>query len=171
MQQKKNPLLIVLAACGGCLLLGVICLVVAGYFVKKSTSGLMSGTINMMTNMPKFLGDIKSSNYAAASTLIDPSVQDKYTADKLQSIEANVEKKLGPLQSYPRQFSKQNQTTNTDTSKPGSMPTVAFTYTYPLTYKKGAATATFEFESKDVFHPSGLITDFKIEPDTTTKSN
>jgi hypothetical protein len=171
MQQKKNPLLIVLAVCGSCMALALIVGGVLFVTVMHKSKGLVSGTMNMMRNPPKFLADIKSKNYNGASALFDPTVQDKYTAAKIQQLEESVEKKLGPLQSYPPQFSSQNQTTNTDASKPGSMPSMAYAYTYKLTYKKGTATATFQFENKDLFNPTGLITNLKIEPDAPTKQD
>lgn len=152
------------------MLLGIIAVVIGGAYLGTKGKGLMTGTMNMINNMPKFLGDLKTKNYAGASMLIDPSAQDKFTSDKIQKIEESVEKKLGPLQSYPRQFSSQNQTTNTDTAKPGQMPSIGYSYTYKLTYKKGTATATFQFQNKDMFNPTGLITDFKLEPDATPDS-
>ena len=169
----KNPLLIVLGVCGGCVVLVIIGVVVMGALAAKTFSGLGTGIVKMTQTMPQFLGDLQTHNYRAAENLVDPSAQDTLTAAKIQSMEEAVEKKLGPLQSYPAKFSSQAQN---QIAGPGGQATkVEYVYTYPLTYQKGTATATFKFlldasgaASGDLskMKLSGKVTGFKLEPES-----
>jgi hypothetical protein len=163
-QRQSNPWLIVLGVCGGCALLGIIAVVVLGAIGYNKGKDLIQGAVAMQQNMPKFLADIKSKDYNSAAALVDPSAQDKLSAANIQTMEENVEKQLGALKSYPKQFTSQNQSTSPDpTGK--QVGGAEWQYGYSLTYEKGTATATFTFKTNDVLHPSGLITDFKIQPD------
>jgi hypothetical protein len=160
MQQKKNPLLIVLGVCGGCVLLSVIIggILVATVFHKGK--GMIAGFGNMTQNMPKFMTDLQSKNYSGAAALIDPSVRAKLSADKIQHMEEAVEKKLGPLQS----FSQQPIPVNTETP-PGEVTTVVYEYQYTLRYQKGTAEARLKFKLQNGPGASGFITGFTLEPD------
>lgn len=164
MQQRKNPLLIVLGICGGCVLIGVIAVVIMGYMGYNKGKDLFSGTVQMATSMPKFMTDLQSKNYSAAASLADPAAPDALTASKLQKMEEAMEKKLGPMQGFSQQPSGQNQNTTTD-PRTGQPKGMEFIYSYKVNYKKGTATATFDFKSEDYLHPSGRITSFKLEPD------
>ena len=95
----KNPLLIVLGVCGGCVVLVIIGVVIMGALAAKTFSGLGQGIVKMTQTMPQFLGDLQTHNYSAAEGLVDPSAQDTLTAGKIKSMEEAVETKLGPLQS------------------------------------------------------------------------
>ncbi|HLK56635.1 MAG TPA: DUF3887 domain-containing protein [Chthonomonadaceae bacterium] len=163
-QRQSNPWLIVLGVCGGCALLGIIAVVVLGAIGINKSKDLIKGAQAMEVNMPKFLTDLKSKDYASAAALVDPSAQDKLSADKIQALEESVEKQLGALKSYPP---KPTNTESTTIPDPSGKPTAGaeWKFSYKLTYEKGTATATFAFKTTDVFHPSGLVTDFKIQPD------
>ncbi len=162
--RQKNPLLIVLSVCGGCLLIGIVAVVVLGALGINKGKGFATGIMSMVQDMPTFLKDLKSTDYAGAASLMDPSVRQKFTAEKIQHMEEAVEKKLGRMQSYPKQFESQDQSTITDPTRPGQMPAMVYTYKYNVIYEKGSATATFKFKMPDPLHPSGLISDFSLEP-------
>jgi hypothetical protein len=174
--RSTNPLVIILGVCGGCVLLvviGVIVITVIGANALKNVTG---GVVTMTKTMPEFLGDLKSHNYSGAANLVDPTAQATLTEAKIKSMEEAVEKKLGKLQSYPRQFSSQSQNTKTSPGAAGGKATIIeYVYTYPLTYEKGTATATFKFlldasgaQGGDIskMKLSGKVTDFNLTPDT-----
>lgn len=172
MQKNKNPLLIVLGVCGGCVLLGIIAVAILFAMGYNKSKNLVKGSIAMAQNMPIFLNDLKVKNYDGAESLVDPSAQSTLSAAKIQKIEEAVEKKLGPMQSYSQTASSSTNNTTTNPGAPGKMPAIEYVFTYPITYKKGTATATFKFNSKDMMNPSGKVTEFTLEPDSTpdTKS-
>jgi hypothetical protein len=175
-QKSSNPLVIVLGVCGGCVLLVIIGVVVMGVVTANAFKGVIGGTVAMTKTMPAFLEDLKNHDYSSAASLVDPSAQATLTESKIKSMEESVEKKLGKLQSYPRQFSSQSQNTMTSPGNAGGKATmVEYVYTYPLTYEKGTATATFKFlldasgaQGGDFskMKLSGKVTDFKLEPDS-----
>ena len=172
----KNPVVIILGVCGGCVLLVVIGFVVMGVIGANMFKNVIGGTVQMTKSMPSFLNDVKAHQYSAAASLVDPSAQATLTEAKIKSIEEGIEKKLGKLQSFPTSFS--GQTVN-KIAAPGDMPgspsMVEYVYTYPLTYQKGNATATFKFlfdasgaKSGDFskMKMSGKVTGFKIDRDS-----
>ena len=169
----KNPLVIVLGVCGGCVLLVIIGVVIMGALAAKTFSGITAGAVTMTKTMPAFLAHLKAHNYKGAESLVDPSVQGTLSSDKIQSMEEAVEKKLGPLQSYPTRFT--SQSTNQIAGPSGQATKVEYIYGYPVTYKKGTATATFKFlfdasgaQGGDLskMKLSGKVTDFKLQPDS-----
>ena len=169
--RQNNILLIVLGVCGGCCLLvviaGAIFMFTIGNKVKKgfgAVGGIFSGAMTMSKTMPVFLTHLKAHDYKSAAALVDTDYQTTLSADKIKAIEEKVEKTLGPLQSFPT--SPTGQTSNTSASPSGKeLQSMEYVYTYQMTYKKGTATATFHFKAKDMSKFSGLVTDFKIEPD------
>jgi len=175
-QKSSNPLVIILGVCGGCVLLVVIGVVVMGVIGVNAFKGVTGGIVTMTKTMPEFLGDLKSHNYSGAASLVDPSAQSNLSESKIKAMEESVEKKLGKLESYPRQFSSQSQNTMTTPGSGGGKATmVEYVYTYPLTYEKGTATATFKFlldasgaQGGDFskMKLSGKVTDFKLQPDS-----
>ena len=160
--RQKNPLLIVLGVCGGCVLIGIIVFAVLAAIGMKKGGGMISGIKDMVKNPPIFLADLKAHNYLGAAAMIDPETRKTISAEKLQHLEEAAEKKMGPLQSFPQTFD--SQSTNQELSQSGELPTAEYIYKYTLTYKKGTAVATFKFKSKDVMHMTGMITDFTLEP-------
>ena len=172
----KNPLVIILGVCGGCVLLVIIGVVIFGVVIGNAVKGVVGGAVAMTKTMPQFLSDLKSHNYSAAANLVDPSAQNRLTEDKIRAMEEAVEKKLGKMKSYPASFSGQSVN---KVAAPGDSPAspsiVEYVYTYPVTYEKGAAVATFKFlldasgaKGGDMskMKMSGKVTDFKIQPDT-----
>jgi hypothetical protein len=172
----KNPLVIILGVCGGCVLLVIIGVVVMSVIAAKTFKNVFGGAVEMTKTMPAFLSDLKTHNYKGAANLVDPSAQGRLTEAKIKSIEDNVEKKLGKLQSYPQ--SPGGQTVN-KVAAPGESSAnpsiVEYVYTYPLTYQKGTATATFKFlfdasgaKTGDMskMKLSGKVTDFKLQQDS-----
>ena len=61
-------------------------------------------------------------------------------------------------------------TTSRPSNVPGKMPGAEYTFTYPVIYQKGTATATFKFKSADVMNPTGKITGFTLEADAAPDS-
>jgi hypothetical protein len=163
MQQKKNPLLIVLAVCGGCVLVGIIIGVILVATVFRKGKGMFNGLANMSQNMPKFMMDLQSKNYSAAAALVDPSERVSLSAEKIQHMEEGVEKKLGPMQSFTQQ--PMPISTNSESSTPGVMPTIVYVYQYKLTYQKGTATADLKVKLQNNSQTSGYISGFTLEPD------
>jgi len=163
MQQKKNPLLIVLAVCGGCALLAIIVGVILSVTVMRKGKGLFTGFAGMTQNMPAFMIDLQSKNYTGAAALIDPSARSTFSADKIQQMEEAVEKKLGPLQSFrptPALVSNDSQT-----EVGGSAPVLVYVYQYTLVYQKGVARANLTFKLHNNAQDGGLVSDFTLAPD------
>ncbi len=172
----KNPLLIVLGVCGGCVLLIVIGVVIMAVVIAPTVKGLAGGMVKMTQTMPAFLADLKSHDYKSAASLIDPSAQGRLTESKIRSMEESVEKKLGKMQSYGTAFSSTEQrkvSAPGDTT--GQISMVEYIYSYPVTYQKGSATATFKFlfdasgaKTGDLskMKISGKVTDFSIQADS-----
>ena len=168
--QKSNALAWVLGICGGCALLAIIVVAVVAVTMGKQISkgvsaigNVGSGVMKMATAMPKFLGDLKSHDYASASDMVDPEYKSKLTEAKLKAMEEKVEKKLGKMKS----FSSEPPTPSSNSSgAPGSGTLgLEYIYAYPVTYEKGTATITFHFKSKDFSKFSGLVTDLSIVED------
>lgn len=171
----KNPLLIVLGVCGGCVLLVIIGVVVMGAIGVNMLKGVTSGAMDMVKNMPAFLSDLKAHDYTSAEALVDPAAQDKLTADKLKSMEESMEKKLGPMESFGTRPIQKSQNQVSAPGSNGQPTTIEQFYTMPVKYKKGNATATFKFvidmtaaQKGDLskMKMSGKINDFKLSPDS-----
>ena len=162
--KNSNPLMIVLGVCGGGCVLVIIAVVVLGFFAYQKSKGLINGTIAMTQNMPKFANDLKGHDYTSAAALVDPDAQSTLNADAIRSIEEGIESKLGPMKSVGAAVSGSNTKNNRGTS--GQPQSLEFQYQYPFTYEKGTATAFFTFRTNDPLKLSGLISDFKIVPDS-----
>jgi hypothetical protein len=168
-KQGTNPLFIVLGVCGGGCLLVVIVFAILGIVGYNKGKDLINASIAMQQNMPKFLNAVKSHDYNAAAALVDPQAKQTLTAEKIQSIEEEAEAKLGSLQSIGQ--SSSGSDTNNETGPNGQLKRMDFIFRYKLTYQKGSATAKFTFSATDPLHPSGLVSDFKIEPNEGGSSN
>jgi hypothetical protein len=161
MQQRKNPVLIVLGVCGGCLAI----MRVGGIIMYFTFGKTFKGAVGMGMNMPKFMTAMKNHNYAEAESLVDPASQQTLTEAKLQKMEEAVEKQLGPLQSVPASQPAMEQSF---TPGPNGQPQgIVYTYHYTISYEKGTATATFKFKSDNVMNLSSLVHDFKLEADNS----
>jgi len=157
--RQKNPLLIVLGACGGCLLVGIIAFAVVIGIGWNKSKGAFNGIVGMAASMPVFLKDLKVKNYNGAAALIEPASQERLSSAKIQKLEETVEKKYGPLKSYSQQ---PNYRTSSQPGTESGQISVEYDYDYVMTYEKGTATATFRFVIPDLRHPSGKITDFTL---------
>ena len=172
--QKNNTLVVVLGVCGGCALLVVIGVVVfvamAGTKLKKGfemIGGMTKGVMQIQKTMPAFCEDLKAHSYSSAESLVDPDYKDKLNEAKIQQIVEQAESKLGKLQSYTVDASKQ-PTTNSEAgtdSKGDKMPMIEYVYSVPLTFEKGTATAKLHFKSNDMSKLSGLVTGLEIGSD------
>jgi hypothetical protein len=172
-QQKKNPVFLFLGVCGGCVLIGVIGVGVLGVVGYNKGKGVIDGAVNMANNMPAFLMNLKAKNYEGAAALVNTQVAPELTAEKIKKIEEAVEKKLGPLESFPEKpESEQHSSSASADTKTGAqkMPTLEYTWKYRLKYKKGMATATFKFYESDILHMSGKVTGFDIQADGASDS-
>jgi hypothetical protein len=161
MQPKKNPLLIVLAVCGGCILLGIIIGVIGFFAIAKKGGPMINGMGTMIKTMPTFILDLKSKNYGGAASLVDPAVSNDLSAEKIQQMEEAVEKKLGPMQSFSP--NPVPLTSNPQTDASGSM-VFEYVYQYTLTYQKGTAKANLKFFLKNSSQGGGLVSGFTLEP-------
>lgn len=170
----KNPLLIVLGVCGGCVLLVIIGVVVMAVLGVNMFKGIATGAVEMTKTMPAFLADLKAHDYNGCESLVDPSAKSTLTASKIRSMEEGVEKKLGKLKSYPTRPSDQGTKQISSPGDPSARASIVeYIYTYPLTYEKGSATATFKFmfdasgaRNGDFskMKMSGKVTDFTLKP-------
>lgn len=163
-QKSSNPMMIILGVCGGGCLLAIVVIGILAYMGYQKGKGLINGSIAMTQNMPKFLNDLKNHDYPAAASLVDPESQQTLTADKIKAMEEGVEAKLGPLQSIST--SPSGSSNNNSPGADGQPKSMEFQYRYKLTYEKGKATAHFTFRTNDPLKLSGLVSDFKIEPDS-----
>ena len=175
--KKNNGLAWGLGICGGCVGIVVIGIAVVtvtlGKDIKKGfdvAGGVVAGTQKMVKNMPVFLEDLKSHDYAGASALVDPEYKSSLSEKKLQDIEEKMESKLGALKNISKQPSSRQQNTDVSGEK-GKVPGMTQIYSYNLTYEKGPATATFYFKTKDMSKFSGLVTDFKIAEGMSAESS
>ena len=174
--RQTNPLLIVLGVCGGCALLVVIGFVALGVWGVNATKGLMGGAIQMPQTAKSFVTALEGHNYAKCASLVDPTAQSTLTADKIKSMEEQVESKLGPIQTS--NFSPTSPMTNTIPGPSGKPQYIEYIYQVPLQYKKGSGTLTLRFRSADLGNGqdiskmklSGKVTGMKIQPDSGSSS-
>ena len=159
-QRQTNPWMIVLGVCGGCALLGIIVAIIATLSLK----GIVKGSMDMVQNAPKFLTALKTHDYASAAALVDPASQATLNQEKIQSMETAVEKTLGSMKSFPQTFN--NQQTSASPGGTGKAQSSDIIYSYTVTYEKGTATATFTYHISNPLQMSGLISNFKLVPDS-----
>lgn len=158
----KNPLLIVLGVCGGCVVLvviGGVIMVVAG---AKMFKGIISGAIETPQTTRKFVTALQSHDWATAQAQVAPSAQSTITVEKIQAAEEQIEKKLGPVKPMS-QFSTQ-PVTNTIPGPNGKPQYMEYVYNVPMRYEKGTATVSIHFRSDDLssMNTSGDISKIKI---------
>jgi hypothetical protein len=172
-QKKQNPMFLALGVCGGCALLAILLIGVVGVLGYNKSKGVINGAMNMANNMPMFLTQLQAKNYEGAASLVNKQQAPELTAEKIQKIEENVEKKLGPLMNFPPKPESEEHSssasTDGNTGKVGT-PSLSYTWRYRLTYKKGTATAIFKFYEPDILHMQGKVTGFEIVPDDASES-
>lgn len=171
---KNKTTVVILSVCGGCAVLSLIAVIVFGFLaarVMKSAGSAISGMMTITTTMPAFLNDLQNHDYTACESMIDPSAKERLSAAKIKSMEEAMEKKLGKLQSFSASGTNSGKTTRRRGAG-GKTVESEIEYSYPLTYEKGTATATFKFvmsteggSAEPSIKMSGKIADFTLVAD------
>ena len=94
----KNPLVIILGVCGGCVLIVVIAVVVMGVMGANAFKGIIGGAMEGPETTRKFVTAIESHDYTTAAAQVAPSAQATFTEAKIKAEVEKVEKKLGPVE-------------------------------------------------------------------------
>lgn len=171
----KNPLVIILGVCGGCVLIVVIAVVVMGVMGANMFKGIIGGAMQSQETTRKFVSALESHDYSTASAQFGPSASGTYTSAKLKSMEEQIEKKLGPIQTAT--VSSYAPTTNTIPGPNGKPQYMEYVYTVPLRFQKGNAMASIHYRSDDLSGANdmrdiskmkipGKITSFKLSQDS-----
>jgi hypothetical protein len=167
----KNPLVIILGVCGGCVLLIVIGVVIFGVFIGQKVGGIMGGAMRVPVTTQSFVRALESHNYTAAAALVDPSAKSTLNAATIKAMEDQAEKKLGPIQKVA--YSPGQPMQKVVPGSNGALQSMELTYQIPLRFQKGDATATITFASApggdgalSGAKLSGLVTGFKLHPDS-----
>jgi hypothetical protein len=171
----KNPLVIILGVCGGCVLLVIIGVVIMVFAGANMFKGIIGGAVQTPETTRKFVTAIENHDYTSAAAQVEPSAQGTFNAAKIRSVEEQVEKKLGPVQPGP--VTPAGPASNTIPGPNGKPQYMEYVYSIPIRYKKGTAIAAIHFRSDDLSGLSdmrdiskikipGKLTSFKITPDT-----
>jgi len=171
----KNPLVIILGVCGGCVLLVVIGVVVMGWWTANAFKGIIAGAVEGPETTRKFVTAIENHDYDTAAAQVDPSVQSTITAAKIKAAEEQVEKKLGAVQ--PARVTPTGPSSQQIPGPNGKPKYMEYVYSIPVRYEKGTATVSIHFRSNDMSTISDMkdiskikipskLTSFKITPDT-----
>lgn len=143
-----NPLLYILAACGGCVILVVIGIFGFGLFVSHK----FGGAFQQMAVVSQFGVALQQHNYENAVSLLTGPARQEYSANALQQKIEGLEKKYGALESFtldPQQFHNQNpsQTQN---------PLQRSDYLCDLQFQRALVHMKLHFDPTDPHHISGI---------------
>jgi hypothetical protein len=129
-----NPWLIILSACGGCVVVAVIGAFTVGYMVYKQPAlqrGL-SATV--------FLNSIRSHQYARAERALAVSARSKYSPVWLAQRESEAERSLGKLNAWNVTYHIRRGQGLGDVNKLLDVP-------YEMVYAKGTRTIVLHYDS------------------------
>ncbi|CEK15413.1 hypothetical protein [Chthonomonas calidirosea] len=145
-----NPLVYILAACGGCVILVVIGIFGLGLFVTHK----FAGAIKQMTVISQFGEALRQQNYEKAASFLTGSAQQQYSANTLRQKIEGLEKEYGALESFtldPQQFYRQNQ-------NPSQAPNTyqLSDYLCDLQFQRALVHMKLHFDPSDPRHISGL---------------
>ena len=157
-RKGASPVVIGCSICGGIALIALIAVVGFSMFVFNKSKGIFAGVMQQQKQPALFLKAIKVHDYAAAENLMSPAGQQALPEDQLKKLCEDTEQKLGPLQSWSTSPSSSSSSNNSSPNK----TSLTMNYLYRVTYKKGKATATFSFTTKDPLKMTGMIDDFDL---------
>lgn len=147
-QRGTNPLVYLLAGCGGCAILVLLFFFIMGIYISKK----MGGPITQAVTAERFGEALTQHNYALAASYLSGPARQQYPPQKLAEKVQAFEKRYGPLHGIELDSQFQVDVHNSNSQKLFHLTD----YIYELEFPHAMVRVKFHFEPNDPHHIAGI---------------